>query len=177
MPQLRFFSRVTLAHIRRLGWITVAFVYALVVIGGIVRITGSGLGCPDWPTCHGSLIPPLDLHTDIEYSHRLTASIVSTLTVIMALSVFLWARKRRYVIPTVIAVGLLVVQIILGGITVLFGLPQTIVTAHLGTALAFFAMMIVLAVLLGEQKPVAGTYRGARRFAAFSLTGVILVYG
>jgi protoheme IX farnesyltransferase len=152
-------------------------VYALVVIGGIVRITGSGLGCPDWPTCHGSLIPPLDLHTDIEYSHRLTASIVSTLTVIVALSIFLWARKRRYVIPTVIAVVLLVVQIILGGITVLFELPQTIVTAHLGTALAFFAMMIILAALLGEKRPVAGTYRSARRFAGVALTGTILVYG
>ena len=177
MPQLRFFSRVTLAHIARLGWITVAFVYALVVIGGIVRITGSGLGCPDWPTCHGSLIPPLDLHTDIEYSHRLTASIVSTLTVVFALSIFLWARQRRHVIPTVIAVGLLIVQIILGAITVLYELPQTIVTAHLGTALAFFAMMIIISGLLGEKKPVAGTYRSARRFAGLALTETILTYG
>ncbi len=177
MPQLRFFSWVTLAHIRRLGWITVAFVYALVVIGGIVRITGSGLGCPDWPTCHGSLIPPLDLHTDIEYSHRLTASIVSTLTVVLALSVFLWARKRRYVIPTVIAVMLLIAQIILGAITVLYELPQTIVTAHLGTALAFFAMMIVISAMLGEKKAVAGTYRSARRFAGVALTGSLLTYG
>src|SRR5579885_562499 len=177
MPQLRFFSRVTLAHIRRLGWITVAFVYALVVIGGIVRITGSGLGCPDWPTCHGSLIPPLDLHTDIEYSHRLTASIVSTLTVVFVVAVFIWARQRRYVIPTVIAVVLLIVQVILGGITVLNDLPQTIVTAHLGTALAFFAVMIVASGLLGVKQPVAGTYRSARSFAAVALTGTILTYG
>jgi protoheme IX farnesyltransferase len=177
MPQLRFFSRVTRTHIGRLGWITVAFVYALVVIGGIVRITGSGLGCPDWPTCHGSLIPPLDLHTDIEYSHRLTASIVSTLTVVFALAIFIWARQRRYVIPTVIAIVLLIVQVALGGITVLYELPQTIVTAHLGTALAFFATMIVAAGLLGKNKPVAGTYHSARRFARVALTGTILTYG
>jgi protoheme IX farnesyltransferase len=177
MSQSRFFSRVTLTHIRRLAWITVAFVYALIVIGGIVRITGSGLGCPDWPTCHGSLIPPLDLHTDIEYSHRLTASIVSTLTVIFALAIFIWARQRRYVIPTIIAVVLLIAQVILGGITVLNDLPQNIITAHLGTALAFFAMMIVAAALLRENQPVAGAYRSARRFAGFALTGTILVYG
>ncbi len=177
MPQFRYFRRVTLAHLARLGWVTVAFVYALVVIGGIVRITGSGLGCPDWPTCHGSLIPPLELHTDIEYSHRLTASIVSTLTVVLALAILLWARRRRYIIPTVLAVVLLIVQIVLGGITVLYELPQTIVTAHLGTALAFFAMMIVLAGLLGTNKPVAGTYHSARKFARVALTGTILTYG
>lgn len=177
MSQSRFFSRVTLAHIRRLAWITVAFIYALIIIGGIVRITDSGLGCPDWPTCHGSLIPPLDLHTDIEYSHRLTASIVSTLTVLFALAIFIWARQRRYVIPTVIAVVLLIAQVILGGITVLNDLPQSIVTAHLGTALAFFAIMIVAAGVLGEKRPVAGTYRSARRFAGLALTGTILTYG
>jgi protoheme IX farnesyltransferase len=177
MPQLRFFSRVTLAHLARLGWITVAFVYALVVIGGIVRITDSGLGCPDWPTCHGSLIPPLELHTDIEYSHRLTASIVSTLTVVLALAVFLWARQRRYIVPTVLAVVLLIVQIALGAVTVLYELPQTIVTAHLGTALAFFAMMIVIAGVLGKRQPVVGTYRSAKTFARVALTGTILTYG
>jgi protoheme IX farnesyltransferase len=177
MPQLNFFRRVTLAHLARLGWITVAFVYALVVIGGIVRITGSGLGCPDWPTCHGSLIPPLELHTDIEYSHRLTASIVSTLTIALALAIILWARQRRYIIPTAIAIVLLIVQIVLGGITVLYELPQTIVTAHLGTALAFFAMMIVLAGLLGKNQPVTGTYRSAKKFAGVALTGTILTYG
>ncbi|HEY7123237.1 MAG TPA: heme o synthase [Ktedonobacterales bacterium] len=177
MPQLSFFSRVTLAHIARLGWITVGFVYALVVIGGIVRITDSGLGCPDWPTCHGSLIPPLELHTDIEYSHRLTASIVSTLTVVLALAIFLWARQRRYLIPTVLAVVLLIVQIALGAVTVLYELPQTIVTAHLGTALAFFAMIIIIAGVLGKKQAVAGTYRSAKKFARVALTGTILTYG
>ncbi len=177
MPQMHFFSRVTLAHIARLGWITVGFVYALVVIGGIVRITDSGLGCPDWPTCHGSLIPPLELHTDIEYSHRLTASIVSTLTVALALAVFLWARQRRYLIPTVLAVLLLIIQIALGAVTVLYELPQTIVTAHLGTALAFFAMIIIIAGVLGKKQVVTGTYRSAQKFARVALTGTILTYG
>ena len=49
---------------------------AQISLGGIVRITDSGLGCPDWPLCHGKLLPPLELHTLIEYSHRLSASVL-----------------------------------------------------------------------------------------------------
>src|SRR5690348_7124152 len=101
---------LTIAGIRRLGWVTVGFTYFLVLVGGLVRITGSGEGCPDWPTCHGSLIPPFgNIPTMIEYSHRLTASIVSTLVIVLALAVLLWARKRRYVIPMAIAVALLII--------------------------------------------------------------------
>ena len=43
-----------------------------VTLGGVVRLTDSGLGCPDWPLCHGKLIPPAEFHTLIEYSHRKT---------------------------------------------------------------------------------------------------------
>ncbi|HLW02024.1 MAG TPA: heme o synthase [Ktedonobacterales bacterium] len=165
-----------MTRLRRLGWVTVGFTYFLVLVGGLVRITNSGEGCPDWPTCHGSLIPPLELHTDIEYSHRFTASVVSFLVIALTLAVLIWARQRRYVIPTMIAVGLLIVQIILGGITVLNDLPQNIITAHLGTALALFGTLIVAAVLLGPNAPVAGSFKSARRFARLALTTAILTY-
>src|SRR5689334_5122863 len=137
-----------MTRLRRLGWVTVGFTYFLVLVGGLVRITNSGEGCPDWPTCHGSLIPPLELHTDIEYSHRLTASIVSCLVIALALAVLIWARRRRHVIPAMIAVVLLIIQVVLGGITVLYDLPQPIITAHLGTALALFGTIIIAAALL-----------------------------
>ncbi len=165
-----------MTRLRRLGWVTVAITYVLVLVGGLVRITNSGEGCPDWPTCHGSLIPPLELHTDIEYSHRLTASIVSCLVIALALAVFIWARKRRYVIPMVVAVVLLIAQVILGGITVLNDLPQNIITAHLGTAEALFGTLIVAAALLGPNTPVAGSFKSAQRFARLALTTAILVY-
>lgn len=169
---------LTLSQIRRLGWVTVGFTYFLVLVGGLVRITGSGEGCPDWPTCHGSLIPPFgNIPTMIEYSHRLTASIVSTLVVVLALAVLFWARKRRHVIPMVIAGVLLLIQVVLGGITVLYHLPQTIVTAHLGTALALFAILIVTAALMRPNAPVAGNFKSARRFARVALTTSILTYG
>lgn len=165
-----------MTRLRRLGWVTVGFTYFLVLVGGLVRITDSGEGCPDWPTCHGSLIPPLDLHTDIEYSHRLTASIVSALVIALALGVLIWARRRRYVIPAMIAVGLLIAQVILGGITVLNNLPENIITAHLGTALALFGTLIVAAALLRPNTPVAGSFTSARRFARLALTTAILTY-
>jgi protoheme IX farnesyltransferase len=166
----------TMTQLRRLGWVTVGFTYFLVLVGGLVRITGSGEGCPDWPTCHGSLIPSFDEHTLIEYSHRLTASIVSFLVVALALAVLIWARRRRYVIPTIIAVVLLMVQVVLGGITVLNHLPENIITAHLGTALALFGTLIVAAVLLRQNAPVAGSFKSARRFARLALTTTILTY-
>jgi len=69
--------------------------YALVVLGGVVRVSGSGLGCPDWPLCHGRPYPPLELHAIIEYSHRTTASLASLLVVLTAAAALMAWRQRR----------------------------------------------------------------------------------
>src|SRR5439155_11988088 len=91
--------------------------YALVVLGGVVRVSGSGLGCPDWPLCHGRLLPPLNLHAIIEYSHRTTASLASALIVLTAaVALLAWRKRRDIVIPALVAFGLLVAQVVLGAI-------------------------------------------------------------
>jgi heme o synthase len=132
---------------RALSVTTALVTYALVVLGGVVRVSGSGLGCPDWPLCHGRLLPPLDLHAIIEYSHRTTASLTSVLVVVTALIAWLaWRQRRDIVIPATVALGLLAVQVVLGAITVRLELPPMIVLAHLATAVALLAAVCVTAV-------------------------------
>jgi heme o synthase len=132
---------------RALSVATALVTYALVVLGGVVRVSGSGLGCPDWPLCHGRLLPPLDVHAIIEYSHRTTASLTSTLVVLTAVVAWVaWRRRRDIVIPATVALVLLVVQVVLGAITVRLELPPMIVLAHLATAMALLAAVCVTAV-------------------------------
>src|SRR5437773_5025161 len=78
----------------RLAWTAATFTYLLVILGAIVRITGSGLGCGEhWPLCNGKLLPPLDLPTLIEYGHRLVAAGVSVL--VTALAGYAWWLRRE----------------------------------------------------------------------------------
>src|SRR2546430_4097886 len=69
----------------RLAWTAAGFTYLHIILGAIVRITGSGMGCGEhWPLCNGKLLPPLDLPTLIEYTHRLVAAAASALVVAVA---------------------------------------------------------------------------------------------
>src|SRR2546429_6644513 len=78
----------------RLAWAAAACTYLLIVLGAVVRVTGSGLGCGEhWPLCNGHLFPPLnDLPTVIEWSHRLVAALLSALVV--ALAAYAWRLAK-----------------------------------------------------------------------------------
>ena len=126
---------------------TVGATLVLITIGAIVRTTGSGLGCPDWPLCHGQLLPPAERTAIIEYTHRSAAAIVGLLIVATAAVALLQRRGDAVVRNLAIAsVVLLAVQAWLGKETVERELPPEIVTVHLGAALTLLAMLSVLTV-------------------------------
>ena len=160
---------------RALSVATALVTYALVVLGGVVRVSGSGLGCPDWPLCHGRVLPPLDLHAIIEYSHRTTASLASVLIVLTAVVAWLaWRKRRDIVIPALVALGLLVVQVVLGAITVRLELPPMIVLAHLATAMALLAAVCVTAVAAMVPRS-APADRSPVRLARFAAAGTFVL--
>ena len=148
-------------RLRWLAWAAAIATYLLIVLGAVVRITGSGLGCgDDWPVCHGRLFPSFDdLATLIEWNHRLVAAIVSTLVVLLA-GLTWWERRGAGVgersRPSrggYLALGLLVVQVLLGAVTVKLELPPWTVILHLGTALALFAVLLWVALGAPARRP------------------------
>jgi len=165
---------------RVLSVATAVVTYALVVLGGVVRVSGSGLGCPDWPLCHGRLLPPLNLHAIIEYSHRTTASLTSVLVVLTAVvALVAWRQRRDIVIPATVALGLLIVQVVLGAITVRLELPPMIVLAHLATAMALLGAVCVTAVAALVPAPAGAVDRAVMRRMLLAAGGtyVLIISG
>jgi heme A synthase len=171
---------------RRITWLqglstaTAVSVFILVIIGGVVRVTESGLGCPDWPLCYGKVLPPLEYTAIIEYTHRFVASvIVGPLVLATAIVALMRYRHDRWVwVPGVISVPLLLVQGLLGGVTVLTHLPGEIVALHLGTAEAMLAVCLILMVA-SYRTPVVKVGQvsgdGYHKWAIAGTVGVYLV--
>lgn len=120
----------------------------LIFMGGIVCVTGSGQGCPDWPGCFGAIIPPMKNEAIIEYLHRFVAGLTSPL--IIAAAIIGWRKTRpiRWVSrPPVIAIGFLIAVIVFGAFAVLTGLPPGLALLDLGSALIVLALMVTATVV------------------------------
>lgn len=128
--------------------IAVLACYATILIGGNVMASDSGLGCPDWPTCHGTFTPPLSGASGIEWAHRLSALLLSLILLLLVVAAIAWERHRPVVLRLSGAAGALVVaQALLGGVVVESNLVVGFVLLHLALATALFAILLVLALL------------------------------
>jgi heme A synthase len=151
----------------------------LVTIGGLVRATRSGLGCgTDWPHCSGKLVPALQSRAVIiEYSHRVTASLVVVLLGTLAL--LAWRRLRSYkhlVWGSTIAFGLVLFQAVLGAVVVKLELEAESVVLHLATAMSLLAVLVyVVAGAYGadDKLPAPPTDRSVTRRAAGAAGAVL----
>src|SRR6266568_1774665 len=140
--------------VQRVAWAATVVTYFLIALGGTVLATDSGLSCPDWPLCYGQAYYSGTYRVFLEQFHRFTAATVSILIVLLLIGIIAWARKDCAVLTMAIVIPvLLAIQIVLGGLTVLWKLPPQIITAHLGAALAIFAIVITIAVLSGKPAP------------------------
>jgi heme A synthase len=129
--------------------ITVAVIFLLLVWGNIVAGLKAGLACPDWPLCHGKILPPFRWDIYIEFFHRVIGATASILLIVLS-----YKRVREYprltkLIP-ILTVALLIFQITLGGIVVLMKLPVDITTFHFGAALLIFTLTLYLASFDGK---------------------------
>ena len=137
---------------RNLAFITCAATLILIGVGVYVRATGSGLGCPDWPTCHGGIVPPHEQEALIESTHRFVAAFVGIL--VIATAVLAWRHFRgvpAVLWPAIAAVPLVGIQGVIGAITVWEELPAEIVATHLLLAMVILTVMAATALAMFNE--------------------------
>lgn len=156
--------------------------FLLIVVGGVVRVGDSGLGCgPEgsglrgWPLCQGGLVPGGQTHPVVEYTHRfLAAAVVVLLAVILWQALRRFRRERPIVLGAAAAMLLVVVQAVLGGLTVEHGLETALVAAHLGTAMLLLAVLIAL-LAVTRPRPSTSPPPRPRSLLAAAVTACLLL--
>jgi heme A synthase len=128
--------------------------YSTILLGGNVMANGDGLGCPHWPTCYpnGNLLPAFQGAAAVEWSHRVSAFVLSVGVLVLALFGVAFERSRKVLLRLgLAALGLVVAEALLGGLVVESGLRPELILAHLGLATVLFGLLLIL-VLLSNLK-------------------------
>jgi len=161
---------------RRLVLATGIATFVLIIVGGVVRVSDSGLGCGPagsgfhgWPFCNGDVVPGMDLNTIVEYTHRVVAIVVGFM--IVAIFIQAWRRQREFMLPAAAPLVLVIAQGALGGATVEENLEEVYVAAHLCLA------MLLLGLLLYLYRRVSGApvTEGGPRLRALSIAASVAV--
>jgi len=153
--------------LRRLYQANLVAQIGIVVTGGIVRLTGSGLGCPTWPECVDGSITPTSVQDEstlakaVEFGNRLLTFVLAALAIAAVIATIVWLRRQRdrmydrrrglLVLSAIPLVGT-VIQAVVGGITVLTGLSPYAVAAHFLISIAIIAGTVVLVVESGPGR-------------------------
>jgi cytochrome c oxidase assembly protein subunit 15 len=177
MGAIRILRRIEIPYHRglhRFAIFTACATLVLVVAGALVTSNDAGLSVPDWPTSFGSFykMPQMVGGVRYEHSHRMVAEFVGLLTIVLA--VWIWrVDKRRWLrLLGLAALATVIVQGVLGGITVLFFLPPAVSSAHAAVAQTFFCIAVAIVLFTGrrwiEEQPRAELDQ--RRPALFTLT-------
>lgn len=157
---------------------TVVAVFSLVVFGSRVRVSGSGMGCPDWPLCDGRIGPIMQFHALMEQLHRYLAAIVTLLVVTTAVLAVRDRSRPATTRPALTAVGIIVVQIALGALTVVAGNGPPTVALHLLTGLSLLACTSVTATCaLVGRRPAVGPRLRRQTWATVTVGGLLLLSG
>ena len=162
---------------QKLSLATVITTILLVTVGVVVRATDSGMGCPDWPLCHGQLIPPVDDYKAwLEWIHRAIAVVIGFM--ILGVAFLAWKdhrHQRSILIPSIAAVLLVGFQAWLGRETVRLNNSGESVTAHLAAAMALLGLLVYVTVRAFYPAKIEG--RGAsQRFTLVAALGAVTVF-
>lgn len=164
------------AWVRWLIWKIAIATLILMAIGSATRVMNAGLACPDWPLCYGTLFPgqQMNLQVFLEWFHRLDASLIGLSTIVLLGITLRYRRELPNWLPWAagLSLGLILVQGLLGGLTVTELLRFDIVTAHLGTALLFFSTLLVIGCALVPYQATGA----AQKLPWWSLAATLLVY-
>ncbi len=161
--------------LHRFSKLLAGMTFILIFIGGLVTSTGSGLSVPDWPNTYGQFMFSFPLSKMVggilyEHGHRMVATVVGMLTVI--LTIWVWAKESRKWLKwyALCALAAVILQGILGGITVLYLLPTPISVLHGCLAQAFFLMTIAIAIFTSEKWKTAEEAPESLQPAVFNIT-------
>jgi heme A synthase len=166
---------------RVLAGITALSGYLQIALGGLVRVSGSGLGCPDWPLCHGKPYPPPTFHAIVEYSHRANGVLFGLLLILTVVAGF-WLYRGRRTPVTWLTLGTLLTVVaegLLGWQVVAHVLAPVLVLVHLATALVILALLVAIFILAAPPPATAFPDRTFARLAvvAAGLTYLMLLTG
>ena len=131
--------------------ITLFLLFLLLIWGNPVAGLKAGLACPDWPLCHGTVLPPFRWDIYMEFMHRIIGGVASLFLVILSYQRFRVYRGPVKLVPVIILL-LLLAQIVLGGIVVLLELPVDLTTYHFANAIVIFALTLYISFYDGNKR-------------------------